>query len=96
MDAPLADLLVELAVDLYDSSITDPGFFGFAAVRDSGQIALGMPSGRDEFERDTVARMLLGKMLDIPMPPLPEGFETTVLKDGAPVTESPVLANGRA
>ncbi|MFD9564394.1 hypothetical protein [Streptomyces sp. NPDC059994] len=78
MSAPLPDLLVELDAELYDSSITDRTFFGCAIQRRDGHVALAMPPGRDEVERDTIARMLLGKLLGIQMAPLPRGLSAAV------------------
>jgi hypothetical protein len=79
LDAPLPQLLAELDAELYDSSITDADFFGAAILRGGGRFALAMPRGRDEFERDTVARMLLGMVLHVEMAPLPEWMHVEVI-----------------
>lgn len=71
MGAPLPQLLTEADAVIYDSSITDEPFFGAAIQRKDGHIALAMPPGRDAIERDSVARMLLGKMLHVELAPLP-------------------------
>jgi hypothetical protein len=76
---PLPDLLAKFDAELYDSSITDAGFFGAAIRREDGHIALAMPSGREAFERDTVARILLGKVLGIPLAPLPRSLRASVV-----------------
>ncbi|MFE4867687.1 hypothetical protein [Streptomyces sp. NPDC056682] len=78
MELPLPQLLAELDAEVYDSSITDETFFGAAVQRKDGHIALAMPPGRDELERDTIARMLLGKALGIPMAPLPRSLRVAV------------------
>lgn len=78
MGAPLPQLLTEADAEIYDSSITDAKFFGCAIERKDGHIALAMPSGRDVVERDTVARILLGKVLGIPMAPLPRSLRVGV------------------
>ncbi|WPO73999.1 hypothetical protein [Streptomyces sp. KN37] len=72
LDTPLADLLAEYGVDLYDSSITDCGFLGAFVESVDGRRALSMPRGRSEFEHDTAARMLLAEGLGIPSPRPPE------------------------
>ncbi|WP_331445836.1 hypothetical protein [Streptomyces xanthochromogenes] len=72
MTAPLADLLAELRVDLYESSITDKRFFGAAFTRQDGGLALAMPPEQDSFERDCFARALLGRVLGVELAPLPE------------------------
>lgn len=79
VEVPLPDLLARLDAELYDSSITDETFFGAAILREGGRFALAMPSGRDEFERDTVARMLLGMVLHVEMAPLPEWMHVEVI-----------------
>lgn len=79
VEAPLPQLLAEFDVDLYDSSITDAGFFGCAIERRDGQIVLAMPRGRREFERDTVARILLGKILGVKLAPLPRSLRAEVI-----------------
>ncbi|MGY1579179.1 hypothetical protein [Streptomyces sp. MN13] len=58
-------------MELVDSSITDPTFFGaFLEHRDGSRI-LSMPVGRSVFERDTAARMLLAQGLGLEAPPVP-------------------------
>ncbi|MEV5944599.1 hypothetical protein [Streptomyces sp. NPDC051994] len=79
MELPLPQLLAELDAEIYDSSITDETFFGAAIQRKDGHIALAMPPGREEFERDTVARMLLGKVLHVELAPLPDWLSAEVV-----------------
>ncbi|MFD5566617.1 hypothetical protein [Streptomyces cadmiisoli] len=71
MDAPLPQLLNALDVELTDSSITDPTFFGALVERRNGSRVLSMPPGRSRFERDTAARMLLAEGLGLDAPPVP-------------------------
>jgi hypothetical protein len=71
LDAPLPRLLAELDVELTDSSITDPSFFGALVERRDGTRVLSMPVGRSAFERDTAARMLLAEGLGLEAPPVP-------------------------
>lgn len=78
VEVPLPDLLVKFDAEVYDSSITDATFFGCAIQRKDGHVALAMPPGRDEFERDTVARILLGKVLGVPLAPLPQWMQVEV------------------
>jgi hypothetical protein len=73
LDAPLAELLAELDVTLDESSITDPSFTG-AAVVTRGRLILSMRPGQPESERDAVARALLGRVLGVPLSPLPEPY----------------------
>lgn len=71
LHAPLPQLLAELGVRLENSHITKAGFFGaFVHPQDGGRV-LSMPTGRSEFERDTVARMLLAEAFGLDAPPLP-------------------------
>lgn len=73
LDTPLPHLLAEHGVELTESSITDPTFFGcYVELRDGHRI-LAMPVGRSDFEHDTVARMLLAHGLGLggPKPPEP-------------------------
>ena len=76
IDAPLADLLAELEVELFDSTINDPDFFGAVVQRKGGQLLLAMPQGRSELEHDTVARYLLAQAFDVDLPDLPPPFVT--------------------
>jgi hypothetical protein len=71
LDAPLPQLLSDHRVELVDSSITDPGFFGAFVERRDGTLILSMPVGRSAFERDTAARMLLAEGLGLEAPPVP-------------------------
>lgn len=77
LDAPLPQLLAELRVELVESSISDPTFFGAFVERRDGTRILSMPAGRREFERDTTARMLLAQGLGLDAPPLPEPFSVS-------------------
>ncbi|MGW1744538.1 hypothetical protein ACWCRD_02750 [Streptomyces sp. NPDC002092] len=74
LDAPLPELLAAHRVEIFDSSITDPTFFGAFVERRDGSRILSMPVGRSAFERDTSARMLLAEALNLGAPPLPEPF----------------------
>jgi hypothetical protein len=74
LDTPLPQLLAKLRVEIVESSITDPTFFGAYVERRDGTRILSMPVGRREFERDTTARMLLAEGLGLDAPPLPEPF----------------------
>ena len=74
LDAPLPQLLAELGAALVESSITDAAFYGAVVQRRDGQLILSMPVGRSAFERDTVARMLLGRALGIDSAPVPDSL----------------------
>ncbi|HEY9373951.1 hypothetical protein [Streptomyces sp.] len=67
---PLEHLLAEVGARVVESSIADDGFFGAAHLSPAG-ISLHMPAGRSEVERDSIARALLGRVLQVPLPPLP-------------------------
>ncbi|MFE2297939.1 hypothetical protein ACFXAW_07060 [Streptomyces sp. NPDC059445] len=75
MDAPLDELLLELHVELHLSSITDPGFIGAVVQREDGSLVLSMPPGRPRLERDCVTRAMLGRMVGVPLGPLPGMYE---------------------
>lgn len=76
LDTPLPQLLADLDVDVYASSIEDRAFFGAVVQRKSGQLALAMPTGRSELEHDTVARYLLAQVFGVDLPQLPAPFVT--------------------
>ncbi|MFI9569723.1 hypothetical protein [Streptomyces rishiriensis] len=76
LDAPLLDLLAELDVTLDESSITDPEFTGAAVVTRDG-VVLSMRSGQPDWERDAVARVLLSRVHNVPLSPLPEPYRIT-------------------
>ncbi|UXY21929.1 hypothetical protein N8I84_26925 [Streptomyces cynarae] len=73
LDASLPELLAELDVTLDESSITDPSFTG-AAVVTGDRLILSMRPGQPGSERDAVARALLGRVLGVPLSPLPEPY----------------------
>lgn len=66
--APLPALLDAANARIIDSEIDDAWFFGAAIQRKDGRIFLTMPTGRPEWERDTVVRDLLSRMLRAPLP----------------------------
>lgn len=77
LGAPLPDLLAAYDVELFESSVSDAGFFGAFVKPQEGGRVLSMPSGRSEFERDTVARMLLAEAFGLDAPPLPSSLSVT-------------------
>lgn len=79
LDAPLADLLAEFRVDLSELPITEPGFTGGTYVRKDGSMLFAMRKGQPATEREMIARAMLGEALRVPMPPLPEPYQLTVL-----------------
>ncbi|MET8481307.1 hypothetical protein ABZV68_29630 [Streptomyces clavifer] len=78
---PLVELLTQLNAEIGDASITDPNFYGVVVIRAGHPILLLMPVGRTEFERDTVARKLLGDAIGLDLPPLPGSLEELVMSD---------------
>jgi len=80
MDAPLDELLAEFRVDV--SVIpADAGFTGGTYVRDDGSVLFVRPAGRPEAEWEMLARAMLGRLLRVPMPDLPEPYQLTVIAD---------------
>lgn len=76
MSAPLPQLLAELDAVMVELDVDD-AFFGAVAQRRDGRIILAMPQGRPGYERDLIARSLLGNILDVDLSPLPAPtFET--------------------
>jgi hypothetical protein len=71
LDTPLPELLAAFGVELTDSSIADPTFFGAFVEHGDGSRVLRMPRGRSAFERDTAARMLLAEGLGLAASPVP-------------------------
>lgn len=74
MDAPLPQLVSELGVIFDESSITEPGFTGYAFVtRD--EVVVSLPPNRTELEHDCMARYLIGSAFQVDgLPPLPDMF----------------------
>lgn len=79
LDTPLDQLLLDLDVELVQTRITDREFTGYVVPED-GHLVLALPAGRDESERDTITRHLLGTAFRVPMPPLPDAYQITVLE----------------
>ncbi|AZM54015.1 hypothetical protein DMA15_16735 [Streptomyces sp. WAC 01529] len=73
LETPLPELLAELDVTLDQSSITDPRFTGAAFVAQD-RLFLSMRPGQPDSERDAVARALLGRVIGVPLSPLPEPY----------------------
>ncbi|MFF0746592.1 hypothetical protein ACFYVL_40005 [Streptomyces sp. NPDC004111] len=76
-DAPLPELYERLNVELVESPIADPKFFGAVMVRREGGIILMLAPGLTEFETDCFARSLLSDAVGGVLPPLSGSFETT-------------------
>lgn len=79
LDAPLPQLLDELGVELVESSITEPEFTGYVFAKPGDRLVLSMRRGQPEWERDVIARALLGDALRVPLPPLPAPYALTEL-----------------
>ncbi|MEU8855716.1 MULTISPECIES: hypothetical protein [Streptomyces] len=78
---PLDQLLTQLNAETGVASITDPNFYGAVVARPGHPIFLLLPAGRDDFERDTVARKLLADAIGLDLTPLPEPLKALVLTD---------------
>ncbi|APE21381.1 hypothetical protein DEJ43_10475 [Streptomyces venezuelae ATCC 10712] len=73
LSAPLSELLAEVGAELIDAPATDE-----ALGRIEGRLGaarLTMPTGRSAFERDTVIRILVGKLAGAPMRPVPPSLD---------------------
>jgi hypothetical protein len=79
LDTPLPMLLADLDVELVETRITDREFTGYV-VPERGHLVLALPAGRAESERDMITRHLLGTAFRVPMPPLPDAYQITVLE----------------
>lgn len=79
LTTPLPTLFNELGIELFESNITDDGFFGAVVVMRDGGIILSMPAGRSSTERKVIAYGLLGHALGISLPPLPDSVESVQL-----------------
>lgn len=79
LDAPLPELLAEFRVDVSELPIPDRTFTGGTYVRDDGSMLFAMRKGQPAAEREMIARAMLGEALRVPMPPLPEPYQLTVL-----------------
>ncbi|GAA1528408.1 hypothetical protein GCM10009730_42050 [Streptomyces albidochromogenes] len=84
--APLDELITETNVQLLDSSIDDPSFFGAVVVRPRKRTVLLMPTRRSEIENDVITRYLIGQSFGMDLTPLPKPFGVAVhpLIDGIP------------
>ncbi|MFJ7963168.1 hypothetical protein [Streptomyces sp. NPDC096324] len=78
LTAPLPQLLADAGATLVESSITEHGFTGYAH-QEGGRLLLAMRRGQPAFERDCVARALLGDVLGVPLPELPAPYQLTPL-----------------
>ncbi|MFJ6348637.1 hypothetical protein ACIQKB_04070 [Streptomyces sp. NPDC092046] len=75
LSAPLPVLLAEANAEIVDSSIRDTEFFGAAVQRRGEPIRLLLPTGRSARERDTMVRMLVGRLVGAELKPLPASLE---------------------
>ncbi|MEE1813525.1 hypothetical protein PUR59_00470 [Streptomyces sp. SP18ES09] len=73
LSAPLPELLAEVGAELVDAPATDETF-GRIEGR-IGAARLTMPTGRSAFERDTIVRILVGKLAGAPMRPVPPSLD---------------------
>ncbi|MDF6043216.1 hypothetical protein LRD69_13875 [Streptomyces sp. JH14] len=78
MGSPLDQVLTDLNAQVVDIDMPETCYFGACVTRDDGRRFLAMPTGRDDFERDTIARYLLAEAIGLDVTPLPQPFETVV------------------
>ncbi|MFE0647469.1 hypothetical protein ACFVZH_02610 [Streptomyces sp. NPDC059534] len=74
LSAPLPELLAEVGAELVDSTTGDDTTLGKIEGR-PGAARLTMPTGRSDFERDTIARILVGKLHGAPLRPVPASLD---------------------
>lgn len=82
MDTPLADLLTEFRVDV-STVEADPGFTGGTYVRKDGSMLFVFRAGQPTAEREMIARAMLGRVLRVPMPELPDLYQLTEMPPSA-------------
>ena len=75
LSAPLPELLAEVGAEIVDTSVTDETLLGVVYKPLSGSPLLCMAAGLSAFERDTVARILVGKLVGAPMRPVPPSID---------------------
>ncbi|MFD3333542.1 hypothetical protein ACFWV1_12980 [Streptomyces sp. NPDC058700] len=75
LSAPLPELLAEVGAEIVDVPVDEHSFLGEAVQPRTGLTRFYMPSGRTAAERDTVIRILVGKVLGAPMRPVPASLE---------------------
>lgn len=75
LSAPLPELLAEVGAEIVDVPVDEDAFLGEAVQPRSGLTKFYMPAGRTAFERDTVARILVGKLVGAPMRPVPPSLD---------------------
>jgi hypothetical protein len=78
MDAPLAALLAEFDVAVSEID-AEPGFTGGAYVRGDHSLVFVKPTRRPAVEWELMARAMLGKVLRVRLPELPEPYQLTEL-----------------
>ena len=74
LSAPLPELLAEVGAEIIDTPADDDITLGRIEGR-LGAAQLRMPTGRSDFERDTVIRILVGKLVGAPMRPVPPSID---------------------
>lgn len=84
-DAPLAEMMAELHVEVITSEITDADFFGCVVVRGSRVVVMLSPN-LGEFEADFFTRYLTAQAYKLDMTPLPTPFDVEIspLLEGVP------------
>lgn len=78
LTAPLPQLYAELNVDVKERPADLLPPCGFAKLED-GRLLMRLPLGQNRWEREMVARSMIGEALRVPMPPLPEPYQLSEL-----------------
>lgn len=77
LSTPLPELLAELGVESFPSTIREAGFFGALVQGSDGHLVLTQP-GQNPVAEDTLARAMLGRVFGVPLAPLPDCLEMSV------------------
>lgn len=87
VSAPLDQLIAHQDLQVVDiTSLDDDRFFGQVFVKNSGDIILAMPAGRDTVERDVAIRMLVAHLHGLQYDQWPAHMQTTsVIENGVGV-----------
>lgn len=78
LTAPLPQLYAELGVDVKEQPADLLPPCGFVKLED-GRLRMRLPLGQNRWEREMVARSMIGEALRVPMPPLPEPYQLSEL-----------------
>lgn len=88
IDLPLPTLLTEVGTRIVDTEMDDAGFFGAVVEHRAEQrVSLALPAGRDEVERDVVARFLVAVRLGLDLARFPSFLHASQVSPKGIVTD---------